>query len=324
MTGRNSLAVRVGRLAQALPLSWLRPLEARYFHSGDAGNGQPRLLILLALPRSGSTLAYQCLIHGLELLYLSNLWNVLYSLPGFGGQLSKSVCGKHRSEFQSNQGFVPGACGPAEGLRFWSYWTGHGLNEATDTPVTGAVLERRVRYLGSVLSHLGTRETPFLAGFLGHTLVSEQLKNWFPDAVFVRVHRDPLSNALSLLRCRQNGGEDWFSVFPRECQALVNADIHTQVAGQVYWLNRRLNDAQLEERTIEISYENLCRAPNAELERVALGCKNFDMALSVKNRLPSSFEFSCVTPEDGQDAALLAAALTRLQSEHGPLVSRAH
>jgi len=116
-------------MAQNLPLGWLRPLERLCMRASPQLPEKPRVVILLALPRGGSTLTYQVLVHGLKAAYLSNLGNLFYQVPLFGGLVSNWLCGNYRSDFRSRQGFVTGACGPAEGLRFWSYWCSQGLRE---------------------------------------------------------------------------------------------------------------------------------------------------------------------------------------------------
>lgn len=319
MTGRNSVKVRAARVIQRLPLSWLRAVEAPLVHAKARGAGTPRMIILLALPRSGSTLTYQSLIHSIQPLYLSNLWNLLYALPWSGGKLCARLCADYDSDFHSSHGFVEGMCGPAEGLRFWSYWTGCGLDESQEKPGSPAINERRVAYLRNVFSSLTTPDRPFLSGYLGHVLIADRLREWFPEAVFLRLRRDPLSNAMSILRCRQKQGGRWFSVFPRECESLQGADLHTQVAGQVYWLNRRLDALNDDERLVDIGYEKLCRSPDAEVRRIADCFNSLGLELNVKRMLPDRFDYKVTDPEESDDAARLASALRQMEEQHGVL-----
>ena len=118
MVDRASPAVRMARLAQRVPLGLLRPLESLVMRASGHDRDAPNLVVLLALPRSGSTLTYQLLVHGLQPVYLSNLAHLLYQVPLFGGMVSRRRCRGHRSDFHSVQGFTQGVCGPAEGLRF--------------------------------------------------------------------------------------------------------------------------------------------------------------------------------------------------------------
>lgn len=316
---RRSLVVRTARLLQRMPQSWARPLEAPLVRRGSSG--QPWLIFLLALPRSGSTLTYQTLIHGLGPLYLSNLWNLFYGMPFLGGKLSLRCCRGYESDFQSSQGFVGGLCGPAEGLGFWSYWTGAGMSDAS-ARVSEARLSRRVEYFRNVVRSLTSSEMPFVAGYLGHVLVAESLRAWFPDAIFIRLHRDPVSNAASILRIRQVGSGDWFSVRPIECESVQGKGLHEEVVAQVYWLNRRLAWLEQDDRTIHLSYEELSAKPDSTLQRIIDECNACGLELSLQKTLPSSFDYRVVSPDDDHDSARLSEELQRLEIEHGSISHR--
>jgi hypothetical protein len=236
-----------------------------------------------------------------------------------GGSLSSRVCAKHQSDFRSSQGFTQGICGPAEGLRFWSYWCGCGLDELQDAPLRDTLLERRISYLRKTLALLSTSKKPFVSGYLGHILAVERLRQWFPEAVFVRLHRDALSNAASILRSRQRGAQRWFSVFPKECEAVKEANEYTQVASQVYWLNRRLKALEGDEQTVHVSYENMCQNPRREVQRVVDFCNEKGMQLEIKQELPRYFDYKVVHEEDNEDIAAVSQALKELGRKHGPL-----
>ncbi len=320
MRNRRSLAVRVGRFLQSLPLSWLRAFESPLIsvRASRRNEPEPVLLILLGLPRSGSTLTYQCLIHSLKPVYLSNVWNLLYSTPLFGGILSDRLCNGYQSDFSSSHGFVEGLCGPAEGLCFWSYWTGCGLNERFDDDKSPVTVDRRLRYLKRSVDVLTSSSRPMVTGYLGHVLVAEQLRVWFPKAIFVRLHRDPLSNASSILRSRfVSNTTGWFSVFPRECLDVLEEDIYYQVASQVYWLNRRLSAFDDDPRTLHLAYEDLCQNPRGQVERIVDFCNRRGMQLRTHQKLPRSFQYQLVSSKASKNAHKLTDALRELNRTYG-------
>lgn len=275
------------------------------------------MLCILALPRSGSTLTYQSIIHGFDTVYLSNLGNLLYQLPLLGGQLSKIKCKGHNSSFTSSHGFVPGLCGPAEGLKYWSYWAGNHIDERLQG--VGETFNIRESYLVKCLKTLGSNKSPVLSGYLGHSLIVEKLQKVFRGAIFVRVKRDPLSNALSILKARRATNNQWFSVFPEECKAVVNKSEHEQVASQVYWLNKRLDEHCMEDKTYWLSYEDLCGNPSFELSKLREFCLGQGIELTTKNSMPKEFKYQLVTPEESDDAMLLSEFLNELEAKHGAL-----
>lgn len=316
---RSSFIVRAARLIQYLPLSILRILEQPVVNLCSK-NKNPSLIILLALPRSGSTLTYQLLCHSLPSVYLSNLSNLFYQLPLSGGLLSKWYCNQYISDFSSQGGFVSGLCGPAEGLRFWTYWFFNTIDECQSSSLKSK--NWKEEYLRNVFKSLGHPEQPVITGYLGHVLVWERLRTIFPEAIFIRLHRSPVENALSLLRCRQKNNETvWFSVCPTECGKHFQETLHEQVAAQVYWLNKRLDNLCYDERTVNITYEEICENPTLTLQKVIFFCNECGFNLVQKQSLPSFFQRKKIDLFD-QDAFLIKEAFKKIEDNYGCLQVR--
>jgi hypothetical protein len=301
--------VRAARLVQRLPLDALRPLESAFVGPPAAPAGP---LFLLALPRSGSTLTLQVLVHALAPHYLSNLGGALHRLPYLAGRLSRLTCAGARSDFRSRAGRTAGLCGPAEGLAFWSHGFGAGLDEARPPPVDA---DRRA-HLVRALRALSTRERPFVTGFLGHALVIPELREAFPGGLFLRLHREPVAVAASLLALRRTRGAP-VSVRPRECAGTT--DPVEAVAAQVYWLSRRLDSLATDPRTLHLGYEALCADPRATVDRVVAFAREHGLAPRVRRSLPDAFPAS--TPPEDDDVRALRAALEALADRHGPLAA---
>lgn len=317
---RRSFMVRMARRVQRIPISFLRVFEAPFVSMPRRGQGDPAMIILIALPRGGSTLTYQALVHALDGTYLSNLWNLFYATPLFGGLLSKAKCARYRSSFRSEQGFVDGLCGPAEGLKFWSYWCDYGLDECVAAAMPKKQLsEARPQYLKRVLSILSREDRPFISGYIGHALVLSRLGSLFPSAVFVRLTRDPVDNALSILKIRKESPEKSFSVLPRECLPILKDSLHKQVAAQVHYLNQRIDNEIDPDRTIYVSYEKLCSNPTVEVSRIAEFCNLKGMSVRMKQSLPDSFPHG--SKDDARisrDAQLLRSELLTLSDRQAP------
>lgn len=314
---RISFSVQFARIIQKLPLSVFRIIEIPIVHLLKDQRNKPNIIILLALPRSGSTLAYQILSHSIKSTYLTNFGNLLYQLPLLGGWLSKIKCSKFGSDFKSQQGFVQGLCGQAEGLRYWSYWFANGIDERKPFLINQKKLLWRKKYLKNTFTILSSPEFPIITGYLGHVLKWEQIRSQFPDALFVRLHRDPISNALSLLKSRDDQNT-WYSVFPKECQEYLSSSPHEQVASQVYWLNKRLESIK-NIRVIHLDYEQLCEEPSATLNRVIQYCNKYDFKIRKKWELPEKFTRKTINHDDNRDAILITKAFIKLEKKHGVL-----
>ncbi|MGM0564430.1 MAG: sulfotransferase [Pseudomonadota bacterium] len=316
---RASLTVRLARRLQALPLWLFQFVEWPFVWLWGRREKSSQSLFLLALPRSGSTATYQVICHGLDVQYLSNLWNLLYQLPLLGGWLSARRSRRHQSTFQSQHGFVPGLDGPAEGLRFWRWWLDCGLSDESTRSMPAKVLQRRVGYLNRVLDTLTRHGRPFVSAYLGHVLVPDRLHKAFEGAALIRLQRDPVSNALSLLKSVRSGPGAWFSVVPEECAGLESASEHERVAAQVYWLNRRLDEAACQTDMLTVRYETLCQNPADELARIQSWCRKRGIEVEGKWPLPERFNFNVADVENDPDAHKIHQAFSLLEERHGKL-----
>lgn len=316
---RSSLLVRVARIIQRLPLWIFQPLDnlLRLFVSGQSK--RPVVIFLLALPRSGSTLTYQVLCHAFKTQYLSNSWNLLYQLPCLGGLFSRSFSSTHRSDFSSDQGFISGSDGPAEGLRFWKYWLGCGLSDNECLTTETEMSRRRVGYIRSVLSGLTDNKKPFVSAYLGHTLIPDYLHKCFPEAVTIRLRRDPIDNALSILTSMRDNNSHWFSLFTRQCLESEGLNEYERVASQVYWLNRRLDEAACETDMLEIRYEELCKDPVAIAKKIQTYCSLRGIKLEPKFELPPAFSYKHCDLPLNEDAKAIVEALNNLERQYGAL-----
>lgn len=319
MSGRSSLKVHIGRIVQKLPLWVLRFIELPFVVAPRSKlNIKPEVFIF-ALPRSGSTVTYQSVCHGLAVNYLSNSWNTFYQLPLIGGWLSLKKAQYHHSNFMSRHGFVDGFDGPAEGLCFWRWWLDCGLTDKECATVSPALLEKRTRYIRKVFAFLSFKGPPFVSAFLGHSLLPDRVFQFFPGAVLIRLKREPVSNALSLLNSRRLNNSDWFSLKPRECEELQTLTEHEQVAAQVYWLNRRLDDAICFDQMFVVHYEDLCENPGREVERIRKFCCEKGLPIAQKFKLPAAFQFKKADFYLDRDAIAIREALDALEKKYGKL-----
>jgi hypothetical protein len=98
---------------------------------------------------------------------------------------------------------------------------------------------------------------------------AKRLQECLARALFVRVRRDPAENAISLMRMRREylgSYEKWLSLKPREYAWLRNEPVWSQVAGQVYFLERTMTGQLQGTQTIELQYEEICRDARSVLE----------------------------------------------------------
>lgn len=295
---RNSLPVTFARMFQRLPLDWLRKFEINLLN----GKSHSNFVILIAPPRSGSTLLYQSLIHATDLGYLSNVGNALYKLPAISTAFMTSKSFGRKSDFVSNLGFSNGIFGPSEGQLFWEKWTASYLQENAHS--SEAFNSPELDYFERVLAYLESNGKTLCSGYVGHVLYRKKLSDRFPNAIFVRLKRDKIDHAMSIFRILEAGELDWFSVFPKECQGVKFDSNLEKAAHQVFWINKRMNHEITAGRDIVIRYEDLCENPNKCMDGIVGYLRAEGLGVNKLRDLPEKFSAKTSPVEKESELAL--------------------
>jgi len=216
--------------------------------------GNLKVVCLLSCPRGGSTLTYQVLRSGINGRYLSNLWNLLYATPFIGAYFSSLFVGV--STFSSNYGFVKGLSGEAEGLKFWTHWTGQGIDQQRSQWNI-----KRSESLKSKLDHILEENEAFITGYLGHVFCIHELRALFPNVMFIYLTRNLLDNACSILRASSN---EWFSTRPIiENRENKNSRVVAQLLAIHYIIYKEKSNDYY-----ELNFEELKRQPEAVVDKI--------------------------------------------------------
>lgn len=268
------------------PFFLFLPFECLFYFVYSFLRHPKRSLFILALPRSGSTLTYQIILSSFTLNCLTNLSHFFYRIPLFGftfGFLLSSILDVD-SSYKSSYGFVPGLNGPAEGHLFWNYWFRYSLHDTLDTNnnVFSATLRKKSAKAAKLIELLSTILPPFCSCYVGHLLHLDSLEQSFHGAVFVRLHRDPLLNALSIFNCLNSQNLNWFSVFPNECVESIDSSNHYKAACQVFWLNKRLDIFSSRTNCYHMHYEDLCADPDLQMKLLAEYCSSHGLSLTAR------------------------------------------
>lgn len=297
--GRSSLMVRLGRIYQDVSPVWgfIDKIASK-----NTDHKAP-FLCLLAPPRSGSTLTYQLLNEGLESFHLTNIWNVLYATPTIGGKVSDKISESYTTKYKSTYGFVPGLAGEAEGLKFWSHWTGQGMNQDNKFKKDKALkLESAINYLSS------KNKKAFVSGFLGHVFCIKELKSIFKNIIFIHLQRDLLSNANSLYSGRKEIG---FSTMPSSIKGM-SLDDTARVAKQLVSIHTEIfanNDTNM----ITLNFSEVCDNPTTAIDKVISFAGNLGVSLKKNKKFipPKDFKEKMIRKEDSLDAKKLYEALEK-------------
>lgn len=302
---RQSPLVRAGRTLQkgVWALRPLDPLIAPFFPRKEKDDPYG-ILVILAPPRSGSTLTYQLLRSGIRGSYLSNLQNLFYANPVLGYALSRGNCQGTVSGFRSSNGFVPGKCGESEGAKFWEYWIGQGLDEKADEAVP-----RRAEGLPSSVARMNQdRRGPFINGYLGHVFSIRTLRQLFPKVHFIHLKRDLLSNAVSLYNYAP---DSWKSTKPLGYREHLYRPREEQVAEQLFGIHQKIleQDDEAWNDMYELHYESLCQDPHGTLKNIRewIAERASIPKLLNQEQIPGSFRYERKDPENPQNIRLQEA-----------------
>jgi hypothetical protein len=289
-------------LRRTLVVSPLK-LAERALLARDWTSDQPDLFIL-GLPRSGTTLVYQFVVHRLRVAYFTSGVGRLPRSPCMVTRWERRRHGEYRSNFQSHYGSMAGAAAPHEAGEVWARWFGYEDYVRFDQLDPDAITGLR-RTVACVQHAFGN--APFVNKNVKHLLRLDALARVFPRAQFLVVRRHLPDTALSVLRARHaNQGDPrrWWSARPPDYEALKDLSPAAQVAGQLRSLQRRLDQdlaALPAGRVHAIDYADFCREPESLIERIrpALGNPAFR-----QDAVPP-FEVTTSRPRTDEERALL-------------------
>ncbi len=223
-------------------------------------------LHVVGVPRSGTTLLYQAVAHGLDMGYVNNLVAAFWRAPVYGLRLAQKLgVAQADSSFDSTFGRTDGIAEPHE---FGYFWNAHlrypdlcerppGHESTIDWPGLRRVIVNMALAVGKPMAF-----KPML--LIWHL---EAAVRSMPRTCFVWIRRDPRETALSLLRMRMSlfgTYERWASLRPGGPTWLDDEPPARQVAAQVLMLERTLEQAAAQlgpERVLTVGYEEFCADP---------------------------------------------------------------
>ncbi|MDH3521638.1 MAG: sulfotransferase, partial [Myxococcales bacterium] len=197
-------------------------------------------LFILGLPRTGTTLIYQYIVHRCAVAYFTNSVGRRFHDPCRATWRDISAHPPYRSDFTSRYGRSEGVMAPREAGNFWlRFFDIDAYQRFADVaPRKVEALRRAVRCVQALFGG-----APFVSKNVKHLLRIDALARIFRDGHFLVVERDRSDVGLSILRARREVGgssEAWFSARPPEYDSLRGCDPVEQVCAQIVGLERRL------------------------------------------------------------------------------------
>jgi hypothetical protein len=236
------------------------------------------LSFIIGSPRSGTTILLQWLASLGCFSYPTNFLNRFAYAPYIGALIQKilfdpdfdysnefSDINKTAINFDSNLGKSKGALATNEFQHFFRNYMNNFDPQYLDNKQIKEVDFNGIRKgLSSIESVF---DKPFIVKLW---MLQFNLINFYkhiPNSLFIYIKREPIYNMQSLFLARKKyylDTEIWWSVKPKEYKKLKEMDVYHQIAGQVYYTNKSIeNELQYitPEKHITINYEDFCVAP---------------------------------------------------------------
>jgi len=259
----------------------LGPVEAQAVSSFK--KSQYPLILIVGCARSGTTLLLQWLASLGYFCYPTNMLSRFYGAPYIGAKiqlmLTKYDFKKEIFDFQeevpfaSTLGKTRGALAPNEFWYFWRRFFQYGEIQYLTEQELQAIDSRQ--YIAELAAIEDVFDKPLA--------MKGMIINWnipfvssiLDKVLFIHVKRAPFHNMQSFLEARQKFYGDikaWYSFKPVEYPDLKDLDPFEQVAGQVYYTNRAIEDGLSgvgESRRLEVCYEEFCMNPQQVFHQIA-------------------------------------------------------
>jgi hypothetical protein len=315
----KALPRRAGDTVLALADPLLEVLERRLESAALARNGTPHPpIFIIGAPRSGSTLLYKALTDGGGFAYFNELSARFFRTPCVGVALSRQLRIETPRGFEISYGSMHGWGSPHECGQYWYRWFPRGMDVYAAAGSLAPPKRERLRQ--EVLAMSAQNDASMAFKNLFNSLRIGALAEVFPEACFIVCRRDPMQNALSLLRGRieQNGDKQaWWTLPPREVHELLALPFAEQVAGQVHFIERQIERDSCTagaDRFLTIQYEDFCEDVHATLERIGDFLRRRGCAAQIRlDGLPRRFEVRRVAGLEPADMTAVAAALKRFK-----------
>lgn len=255
-----------------------KQLQKKYQH-----NKYP-FLFIVGCPRSGTTLLLQWLASLNLFSYPTNLLNRFAYAPYIGAQIQKILFDKQFDfsneftdinssiSFSSNLGKSKGVLATNEFQHFFrnhmnnfvpKYLNDDDINDIDFTGIRQG--------LSSIEAAFGK---PFAVKLVMLQFNLDMAFKLLPNSIFAFIRREPIYNMQSILFAREkyyNDRNKWWSVKPKQYSELKEMDVYHQIAGQVYYTNKTIEDAIRNissKNKIEIQYEDFCHRPRKYYEQI--------------------------------------------------------
>lgn len=232
-------------------------------------------ILIVSMPRTGSTLLNQLLISKLNISYVSNLMAVFYNSPIVGAKLQKSLIHNEINlvkEFKSVHGKTQEIFQPSEFGYFWSRHLSFGkpfhepesINDITN--INFLQLNEELKAISSVLKNVVLYKCS-----IGCFLLDYILKNTSCFVIHLsRNKTDTLKSIIKVRKERLGDERKWWSIRPNKYEQMLSKTPKEQVNWQYDKVENAIitKSKGFENRIYKCDYNNLIINPDHEIKKL--------------------------------------------------------
>ena len=274
-------------------------------------------IFIIGPPRCGSTLLYQLITRGFNVCYLTNFMVYFATSPVLVSRLIRHFDGCVPPEgFDSWYGITRGWTAPHQGPEIWERWFEPGQEYAG----AGSLAEKKCRELSTTVALIEKAfNAPFVNKWQGHSVHILPLVEAMPNLLFIRVHRDNLQIAQSILKGRlelRGTSDSWTSVRPSQYKKIKNKHYIHQVCEQIYFVEKDIDRDSAtvgKDRFYNVDYKRICKQPRIVIQKIAEFYSNYS-GYNLNNRVsvPEFFPYSDSDKVPESEIIALKQCLNRL------------
>ena len=263
-------------------------------------------------PRSGTTLATQLLAAHLDLGCINNLVATFWAAPVHGIRLAKKLLPiPAPSTYASRYGRTESIGEPHEFGYFWAALLGYREMVEPRAEALAAVDWGRVRR--TLLNMCQAYGRPVLFKSFMASLYLPGLLRALPRTCLIRMRREPIDNASSIVKMRHDYAADpsvWVGLRPREHAWLQHESLARQAAGQVVFSHAAIDRglaATSHPHVLDVDYAQMCADPAGFLTAVQALLTGAGAEVACLRPPPESFEVRRPLGDAGMREAIEAA-----------------
>ena len=257
-------------LLQATATAVLKPLDAvaaRWEPTAVEASANYPQLLMVASPRSGSTLVSQVLVQQLDVSYFPNVSAMFPSAPIWSSQRWMGKFSTAPTTLRSCYGNTPGWRGINDGFHIWNRWFGEDRYRSRQ----GLGAEQNADLRTFFANWHATFPKPLVNKNNRNLDGIGVLADALPNAFFVVVQRDPVMIVQSLLRARKfiqgNEHRGW-GLFSSQADELDPIEATCQQVGRIFSRTQEQLRLVPAHRYTFIDYDTFCGDPDNGVEQI--------------------------------------------------------